>query len=95
MVVEENCTPVPVNIHPSMYVLLGNFILVDGKHLQVLKLDFNFNSMNMMVVHEIILSGCNNKYLPDDEVKKHPRTMGRDVAVVMCPLEEVRYSSLI
>lgn len=93
--VEENCTSVQVNIHPTMYVLLGNYRRINGRRLQVRKLDFNFNSMNMMVVHEIILSGCNNKYLPDDEVKKHPTTMGRDVAVVMYPLEEVRYSSLI
>ena len=87
--VEKNCVSTNMHMHPTFLVLFQQFELTKTGKLLRLKTGCNFNTMNMTVIHEIVHSGLNNKYLPPNTTKKHSTNYGRDSAYIMYPHGEV------
>ena len=88
-IVEKNCVSTNVHMHPTFLVFFQQFEKTKTGKLLRLKTGCNFNTMNMTVIHEIVHSGLNNKYLPPNTTKKHSTNYGRDSAYVMIPHGEV------
>ena len=87
--VDKNCVSTSLHMHPTFLVLFQQFEMTETGKLLRLKTGCNYNTMNMTVIHEIVHSGLNNKYLPPNVIKKHPTNYGRDSAYLMIPHGEV------